>query len=154
ALGTYGNTSVPTRQFNELASRSLVVEWLINSGPSLADFYGGALSTLNLPGTCRWHVTDNLTIRQQSPPAAFDELITIEQRGASSADEVSGTYAAAFFAEAVEQLHHWHRAVVERSEHGLLWIHFSGLSGPWDAPLALRHELLEEDELPVPTFVA
>lgn len=153
ALGTYGNTSVSTNLFNELASRSLVVEWLVSTGPQLADFYGGALSALNLSGTCRWHITDDLAVMQALPTGLFDETVSIEQVASGSADDVSSTYSADFFSEAARQLSQWHQAAVERSAHGLLWVHFSGLSGPWDAPLPLRQELLEDDELAVPSFV-
>jgi hypothetical protein len=154
ALGAYGNTAIPTPQFDELASRSLVVEWLLVESPTLRDFYRNALSGLQGRDTRRWLVTDDASIVADSESGLFEEFIAVEPGQQRRARRLEATHAAAFFSHAVEQLALWQKDTAEHPNNGLLWVHFSGLSGPWDAPLTMRNELLDEDDPPAPEFVS
>ncbi len=158
SLGTYGNTSFPTPQLDELSSRSIVVEWLLADSPTLAGFYKGAWQDL-LPQTGqqtevrRWLVTDDPTVARLSEEN-FSDVISIEPTPERTAEEIEETHAARFFAQAIEQLALWQKVAAEQNANGLLWIHFSGMCGPWDAPASLRRELLDEDDPVPPEFVS
>src|SRR5205085_8612405 len=41
----------------------------------------------------------------------------------------------------------------EQTRPGLIWLHSRGMSGPWDAPLALRYQFADEDDPDPPNFV-
>jgi hypothetical protein len=157
ALGTYGNTSFPTPQLDELASRSLVVEWLVADSPTLAGFYGGVWQSLfpkvrQQTEMRRWLITDDPAVAQLSGEN-FDEVVCLERNTKQAVQEIEETHAAQFFAQAIEQLALWQNAATKQQANGLLWIHFSGLCGPWDAPSSLRRELLDEDDPLPPEFV-
>ncbi len=148
ALATYGNTAFPTPLLDELASRSLVVEWLIAESPLLADFYREACPAAPDTTIRRWLVTDDPAIATLVR-GGFDEVVQIELGPSQPAEELAETQAARFFVQAVEQLALWQKDAAEQNANGLLWVHFSGLCGPWDAPLPLRGELMDEDD-PLP----
>lgn len=150
AWGAYGNTAFPTPLFDELASRALMVEWLLAKSPTLADFYRDACPQLKSP-TRRWLITDDPTIAEQA--GQFDEVMHVERMANQSAEQSEETHATRFFARVVEQFAAWQKDAAEHQADSLLWVHFSGLCGPWDAPLELRaHMMDEEDPLP-PEFV-
>jgi hypothetical protein len=148
ALGTYGNTVSPTPQLDDIASRSLVVEWLLSNGSKTAGFYGDIIANSAWKNSAlkRWLLTDDPGVAEQLSKD-FEEVLLIESGTSESAEEIDGTHAAQFFALALDQ-------VEERGgEVGLFWIHFSGLRGPWDAPLAMRAELMDEEDPLPPEFV-
>lgn len=154
ALGTYGNTAFPTPLLDELASRSAVIEWLFANGPTRGDFYQGVISEFNHRSVnCRL-ITDDISLAVWAEGSGFRDVLAIEPGVASSVKELSATHTAGFFMQAVEQLAVWLKKVADERCNGLFWLHFSGLSGPWDAPLAMRQNLLDEDDPPAPTFVA
>lgn len=153
ALGTYGNTSYPTPHFDELASRSLVVDWLLGTSPTLESFYQGAWADLGRSKARRWLFSDDNDVVQSASESSFDKIIAVEAGASHAAADFESTHAAGFFARAVEQLAAWLKDAADQQTNGLLWVHFSGLSGPWDAPLAARNALLDEDDPPAPEFV-
>jgi hypothetical protein len=152
ALGTYGNTSFPTPLFDELASRSLVLEWLLSTGPTIGDFYRGAVSGVEAAAASRRLLSDDVAIVDLIS-GSFDEAVALAPSSAHRAKTSEATHAAAFFSHAVEHLAVWQKETADQGRHGLLWIHFSGLMGSWDAPLAMREEMLDEDDPPAPVFV-
>jgi hypothetical protein len=154
ALGAYGNTTFPTPLFDELASRSVVVEWLLASSPTLGSFYQGVISGFGHQDVSRRLFTDDSSLVSLRDGNFFQEVLTVEPEMACSAEELTATHAAAFFSQAIEQLAAWIKEIKEQQRNGLLWLHFSGLGGPWDAPLAMRQDLLDEDDPPAPVFVA
>jgi hypothetical protein len=151
ALGTYGNTVSPTPQFDEIAARSLVVEWQLSNGSNTAGFYNDALSKTDLKSWVSkcWLLTDDPAIAEQLSED-FEEVLLVEAGVAKSADDIDATHAAQFFALALEQIAERQASL---GEGGLFWIHFSGLRGAWDAPLALRAELMDEEDPLPPEFV-
>jgi hypothetical protein len=164
SLGTYGNTSFPTPQLDELARQSLVVEWLLADSPTLDGFYRSVWNShseeghflpriLQHHGVRQWLMTDSPAIGEHFDVSVFDEVVSVDQGQDRSAEEVEETHAARFFAQAIEQLALWQKEAAEQQRSGLLWIHFSGLCGPWDAPLELRSDLLDDEDPLPPEFV-
>jgi hypothetical protein len=153
ALGAYGNTSFPTPLFDEFASQSLVIEWLLSTGPTLSDFYHGAFSGIESAAAHRCLLTDDASIVGCAPSNLFQQVAVIEPGADRHAQGLEGTHAANFFTLAVEQLAAWKKEIEQDRRGALLWIHFSGLSGPWDAPIAMREDYLDEDDPPAPEFV-
>jgi hypothetical protein len=151
ALGTYGNTVSPTPQLDEIAARSLVVEWLLSKGSNTARFYNDAFANSKLKNETfkRWLLTDDPAVAEQLS-TSFEEVLLVEAGVSESADDIDGTHAAQFFAMALEQMAARQASLGEGS---LFWIHFSGMRGTWDAPLALRAELMDEEDPLPPDFV-
>ncbi len=155
ALGTYGNTSFPTPYMDALAARSLVAEWLLGISPKLSDFYeaawDGFAGKLQQARVRTCLLTDDPWIADQARKEHFLEVILFEAPKVSSACRIEDTHFTRFFSQAIEQLASWQKEVAEKTEHGLLWVHLQGLTGPWDAPLEMRMRLLdEEDPEPLP----
>jgi hypothetical protein len=153
ALGAYGNTTFPTPLFDELASRSLIVEWLLAKAPTLESFYQDAISGVALPNRNYRLFTDDRLLGQRLKDHCFREMFVTEPAVARRAKEIGMTHAAVFFSQAIEQLAVWINEATEQRSHELVVFHFSGLTGAWDAPLAMRDTLLDEDDPPAPTFV-
>jgi arylsulfatase A-like enzyme len=151
ALGTYGNTVSQTPQLDEIAARSLVAEWLLSNGSNTAGFYTDAWanSAVKNSASYRWLLTDDAAVAEQLSNH-FEEVLLVETGNAESADNIESTHAAQFFAMALEQMTARQTSL---GECGLFWIHFSGLRGAWDAPLALRAELMDEEDPLPPDFV-
>ena len=164
ALGTYGNTTFPTPHLDDLAARSLMAEWLIAESPLLSDFYSAAWEGMHsnrnanavekagLPemiqqagGRTRL-LTDDPWVAEQGKAEGIIKTTLFEQPPVKSAKKVSETHTARFIAQAIEQLAIWQKEVAEDNSHGLLWIHLRGLTGPWDAPLAMRARFLDEED--------
>lgn len=151
ALGTYGNTVSTTPQLDEIGARSLVVEWLLSNGTNAPGFYKDIQTSAALKGDSakRWLLTDDAAVGDQLS-ASFEEVLLVEGGLAESADGIDGTHAAQFFALALEQVA---ARPMSLRDGGLFWIHFSGLRGPWDAPLTMRVELMDEEDPLPPEFV-
>ncbi|MCA9231096.1 MAG: sulfatase-like hydrolase/transferase [Planctomycetales bacterium] len=161
ALGAYGNTSYPTPRLDSLASRSLVVDWLWADSPGLQSFYrsiwqgvhalrkhGGTRLTdlLRQAGVVQWMVTDDQWLAEEASRMPFDEALLVETSADQPASAIEETVLAQFFAHALEQVAIWQEEAAQRKSGSLLWIHARGLFGPWDAPRAMRAELLEEGD--------
>ena len=168
ALGTYGNTSFPTPHLDTLASRSLVVDWLWADTPQLAGFYRSVwqarhalrpasdcahlVEQLRSAGVRQWLVTDDPWLTKQSTVLPFDQALLLESSTDQSAPTLEETQLAKLLSETVLQLGDW-RESTDPDEPSLLWLHTRGLMGAWDAPAALRQELLEAGDPPPLDFV-
>ncbi len=160
-LGAYGNTWVRTPHLDRLAARSFLFDQaLIDSPrldalyrsfwhgwhairrrdppedrPALADLLAGAGVKCSL-------LTDEPAVARHRLAAGFDELVAVdpafEPRVAAA---VEATHLARCFAQAIDWLE-------SARPPFLLWCHFAGLGGPWDAPLDLRGDYVEEDDPP------
>ena len=160
ALGAYGNTTSPTPQLDALASRSAVVEWLWADSPFLDRFYrsvwqgshamrqetsadrSSVLEVLKQDGVELHLVTDEPSLSEQASFDQFDQVERVESRTKQPAEQVAETGMARFCTAVVEQLELWQ----QDSAGSLTWVHARGLFGPWDAPPALRAELLDEED--------
>ena len=169
ALGTYGNTSFPTPHFDELASRSLVADWLWADSPTLEGFYRSAwqgvhalrpmvadeqmsvLDQLKQADVLQWLVTDDPWLTEQATHLPFDEALLFENGAEQSAEQIEDTALGRYFAEVVEQLHQWREDVTDASS--LAWLHCRGMYGPWDAPLRLRENLLDVEDPPAADYI-
>lgn len=166
ALGTYGNTSNPTPQLDAIASRSAVVEWLWTDSPCLDRFYRGVwrglhalrpdsseasslLTSLRGNNVQLRLVTDQPSLADKKTLEVFDNVRLIESRSEVSAGEIADTAMAQLCSAAIEALEEWHG----RGSGSLTWIHAQGLFGAWDAPLALREALLDEEDPPATEFL-
>jgi arylsulfatase A-like enzyme len=161
-LGPYGNTWLDTPQFNRLASRSLLSEFVLADAPDVGAAYRAwwtgrhalvpASSMPALPEMAREAglstrlVTDEPAVADLAGAAAFDERIFVPQEQARSAAEFEETAICRLMLAAVEQ------AQTQR-EPALTWIHSRGMAGPWDAPPPLRRQFADEDDPEPPAFV-
>lgn len=146
ALGTYGNTAFSTPNFDKLASRSLVIERLFAESPQIDSFNLSAWDSCVGSKTRKWFVTD-VSLASQLAHDWFDEIVLMEEPGIGQrASETDETHTATFLATAMDQLATWQKDIAENGTSGLIWIHFSGLCGPWDAPIRFREEFMEEGD--------
>ena len=146
ALGTYGNTTFPTPLLDALASRSAVVEWQLATSPRLDDFYTAAIEPVIDANITRWLITDDLRLAD-SRRGQFDHCVALEVTGGQVAPDIEATRAARFFAQVYENLSKQQQELRSGCPT-LVWIHFSGLCGLWDAPTVMRDQLLDEDDPP------
>jgi len=171
ALGTYGNTITSTPCLDAMASQSLVAEWLWSDSPVLSDFYRSVwngnhslrekldnsqakvLDALKQQGVRQWLVNDDPWLNGQSQNLPFDDTLLIETQATRAADEIEDTVVAQLFSETIERLAEWQEDNRDNQSDSLLWLHTRGMTGPWDAPLAMRAELLDEDDPAADDFV-
>ena len=164
-LGPYGNTWLETPAFNRLAAESLLWETVLIHDPDLLRGYdaywpgrmktspggfpedassGEAISLFD-----RLHARDvavhmlSSDRRLQQHPLFeqidhFDDLALIEEPS-ELADEMESTELARFFANALD-------AWQQMDDSSLLWLHSTGMEGPWDAPYELRAQFADEDD--------
>ncbi len=168
-LGPYGNTWLETPALNRLAAQGFTFDQALINSPQLPDFYAGVwqgvhplaaplqaasvaeprrhlLAALHDRGVATTLVTDDAEVAGL-PLATVDDLVRMPLRPPGKvADSVDETALAALFGQAAECL---------ESARGpyLLWVHAAGLSTTWDAPLALRNGLVDDDE-PLPPQTA
>jgi len=134
----------------------------LDSGPV------GLADSLSLPmrlataGIQQTLVTDDLWLdghagRMPVPPHLWDRhwLDTETDRLASTID---ATALGKVFAAAIERFEAWPERRQPETDNQpnrghLLWLHARGMHGPWDAPEAMRWELVEEDEPHPPAWV-
>ncbi len=172
ALGTYGNTIFSTPHLDALASRSLVADWLWADSPTLPGFYHGVwqgehalrpensssqaavLKALRQQGVRQCLISDDRQLMEQAMPLPFDQTWLIENDPRQAADEIENTAMAQLFSETVERLVTWQEEVSENNAGSLLWLHSRGMIGPWDAPQAMRAELLDEEDPEVAEFIS
>lgn len=163
-LGPYGNTWIETPGFNRLASQSLMFETALSDSAELSTYYRSVWSgqhafaqSLDGPDSlCRLlgstavetHLlTDSQQLAGLPPAAEFDRLTEVPSMSIDSNAETMGdTQLARLFATAAD-------AVLDSQEPFCLWVHATGLSGCWDAPLELREQFAEEDDPSAPGFV-
>lgn len=164
-LGPYGNTWLDTPHFNRLASRSLLCETVLAHSPDLATAYRTYWSgqrvlqpdrpeATPLPalasaaGAHSLLLTDDRNVAKHPLAASFAECELLHQPSATAtATEVEQTGLFHFFSAAANTLR-------DQKQNSLLWIHATGMSAPWDAPLEFRNHFADEDDPEPPAFVA
>ena len=161
ALGCYGNTVSRTPHFDDLASRSAIVEWLWADAPSKEEFYQSVwqgrhsarpaeqLQQLSpLHATLQAHevplrlITDDAWLVDWLPDESCQSIARHETEATTAAENVGQTAFAKFCSVVVEHLEEW----IDDGTGSVTWIHSKGLLAAWDAPLVLRSELLDEED--------
>jgi arylsulfatase A-like enzyme len=168
ALGAYGNAWHPTPAADELASGSLVCDWMFVHEPTLESFYRAAWRGAALPrsaggasllervaeaGVETALVCDDAAVAILGENAGLGEVRQLEHGPPRTAEVLEETELAQTFAAAIASLEGWGGA----ARHGpgrLLWVHARAFHGAWDAPLELRAALLDDDDPPPPRFAA
>ena len=148
ALGAYGNTAYSTPALDALAAESLLFDWWFADAAGLPEVYRSYWRSADpLPlslaerGYSTTLVTDMPEMMAFEGACEFDRCIQLPAVPAARADDASQTALARLFAAAYEQL----EASAQASPR-FVWVHSSGMYGPWDAPLALQERLLERGE--------
>jgi len=155
-LGAYGNAWIDTPALDRLAFESFVVDQYLIDGPQLdvlyRSFWHGrhALGDAETPeaesalaellATAGVHtalVTDEPAVAGHPSARGFVETSELERpEAAAVAERYDRTHLARSFARAIDWLD-------SAREPFLLWCHFAGLAGPWDAPLEFRLRYVE-----------
>lgn len=167
-LSPYGQTMIETRNLNQLAAESILLENAISDSPDLAialrslwlpthaaitraggqldysDHLADQLATIGVQSIL---LTDDSGVAQLELASCFDRIIELDAELVKNAADAAGdTWLAKFFAQTVEAL--------RNLEPGsLLWIHCRGLNGPWDAPYEYRRQLADFEDPDPPEFV-
>ena len=145
-LGLHGNTSVETPAFDGLAANSISFDFAYAPSSDLDKVLEAILMksedkpiTSGIQGSSIF-VSDCPVAIGVAESAQFDSIVPISTGdGNAAAQTAAQTQAADFFAAATE--------AVQRLEHGdLLWLHFSGLTTRWDAPIAMRQQFQALDD--------
>ena len=164
-VGAYGNNWIGTAAIDDLASQSFVFDQAYLEHTALDEFYraawygsrAGSLqqasesqqSLAQLLRASGWHtalVTDSAEVASWLPAAEFGEQLLVEPAAeARSAEDPAETEFARLFSAATEWL------TQPPPEPFCLWLHSRGMSGAWDAPLAMRNRFAEEDDPEPPT---
>lgn len=167
-LGPYGNTWLETATCCQLASQGIVAETVVAHMPTLEGAYAaywqgwpGVANAVSIQGNVveaqkfpfleaskqsgrkLLLVTDDPQVASLPGAELFDECLLVKQQNfVQPASEVEETAFANMASEVVQVL---------RSVQGpfLLWVHFRGMAGPWDAPLEFRNQFADEDD-PLP----
>jgi arylsulfatase A-like enzyme len=168
-LGPYGNTWLDTPHWNRLASESLLVETALADSADLGDAYRalwrglhrlepileGEKPLAELAAAAGYEtllVSDNPAVIDYRDANAFATQVQIDTDhdavGASTADDeaLTDTQLGRLFAEAIGR-------VGELRSPALVWVHARGLSGPWDAPYAMRRRFADDEDPDPPDFV-
>ena len=157
-LGPYGCTWVDTPNLNAIAARSLLIENMLVDSPELPSAYrayftgrhvlesddgrdvGSAVRTIAEASAATTLVTDDVGVAELPAAGAFAErLLLSADAPTSSAKAIEDTALAKLFAAAIDQLH-------AQQDPFLLWVHAQGMNAPWDAPLAMRQALADEED--------
>jgi arylsulfatase A-like enzyme len=166
-VGCYGGAIAPTKNWDRLASKSIVVDqfWADTLRPVdiLHSIWSGthyaarqlgaepqAMDTPAVP-VAKQQVavmdkillaTDVLSVFEESETDAFGDLLYFEQ------DALIGPETEEMRASQLEQL--FQAALGKWSaqlhQNPILWIHSSGLNGPWDAPYTYRQVMCDEGD--------
>lgn len=151
-LGCYGNTWVATPAIDRLAAESIVFDEAHAAGPDLGDFFRAAWQSPLQECIQRARtklLTDDPEVARWGAAAGFEDVTTLPAGEAiAPARELEETHLAAVCAAAAEQLD------ALNAESGILWLHLGSLGQTWDAPRALRERYHEDDDAPLPEFVA
>ncbi len=147
-LGLYGNTMLETPAFDKVASAGIAFDFALSHSCELTDSMRQLFSTSNGSNISECaagrsvFVSDCAATAQSAQEAQFETIIDIANELDSTnhiANEIGQTRAASFFSAALE--------AVEQIQPGdLLWLHLSGLSQSWDAPLNLRKQFVGPDD--------
>jgi arylsulfatase A-like enzyme len=162
ALGAGGNTMYPTPALDQFAAESFLLDSCYAPSSELAGVYTalwqavhpgrpktaiGAAPSLPPMLAERGYKTTLISDAPQLTIGAarrFDELVQLDSAGVPvRAADISQTSLAQLFGAASEQI-----AAVKRESPSLIWVHSRGMYGPWDAPLELQQNLLDEGDPP------
>lgn len=163
ALGPYGNTWIDSPQFNRLAAQSLLCETMLAESPDVAAacrsywtgrhiLEGEAPNSASLPAIARsgglaaMLITDERALLDAPHARAFAEHIAVPSGAGRRAEELDQSSLGQVFLTAID-------AIRAAQGQGLFWVHSRGMSGPWDAPLALRNHFAAEDDPLPPDFL-
>ena len=99
-------------------------------------------------------LSDDAALKQYPGTQGFAETAWLSPAAAKHTNDPAETHFAHMFARASEllaehKLHGDPHADRNESQKHFLWIHLRGMTGPWDAPLAWRHALCDDDD-PLP----
>ncbi len=168
-LGPYGNTWLDTPHWNRLASESLLVETALADSADLGDAYRalwrglhrlepaleGERSLAELAAAAGYEtllVSDEPAVIDYRDASAFETRVQIDAdrdaAGASSGDDegLTDTQLGRLFAEAIAR-------IGQLQSPALVWVHARGMSGPWDAPYAMRRRFADDEDPDPPDFV-
>ncbi len=120
-------------------------------GPGDRPTRASVLDQLQQAEVRQWLVTDEPWLIEQAGQLPFDEALLFETGAEAAAEHYDETALGRYFAEAVERLHQWRDDVSDTSS--MAWLHCRGMYGPWDAPTALREELLDEEDPAMLAFI-
>ena len=147
-LGLYGNTMLETAALDRVASAGITFDFAMSHSCELTDSMRQLLRTGDESNVSECvagrsvFVSDCNTAAQCAQEAQFETIVDIGSELDSTnhiAKEIGQTRAATFFSSALE--------AAEQIQLGdLLWLHFSGLSQSWDAPLELREQFVGPDD--------
>jgi hypothetical protein len=154
ALGAYGNTWYATPALDALASQSLLFDWMYCQSPALEEFYRSIwhagnrslIRSLLDSGVTLSAIADDRQAAQYAAVVGFADVDQVATYSEHAAETVAETHLAQLLAVALDRLDSWSLAASEPAK--LLWLHSRGFHGPWDAPAALREQLLDEDDPP------
>lgn len=166
-VGAYGNSWIGTAALDDLAARSFVFDQAYLEHTTLDQFYRGAwygsgAGSLQLAGESQTSlprlltaagmhtalITDSAQVAACLPAAEFAEQLLVEPAAEpASAEDPGETEFARLFSTATEWL------AAPPREPFCLWLHARGMSGAWDAPLAMRNRFAEEDDPEPPKLV-
>ena len=112
-------------------------------------------------------VTDDLWLDRRAGQMSVEQHLWdihwLDTGTSQPAQDIADTALGQVFAAAIERFESWQnnrcewrcQSEGERPSGGgnLLWLHASGMLGPWDAPEVMRWQLVEEDSMRPPTWV-
>jgi arylsulfatase A-like enzyme len=149
-LGCYGNTWIATPALNRLATESFLFDEAHAAGLELANFFHTANNPrIFAPARRAVFMSDDAEACRWAGAAPFDEVIALPPGEASrAAEDIDETHVAGIIAAAMERLD----ALAEKPF--LFWLHLGALGQTWDAPREFRERYHEEDDAPLPEFVA
>ncbi len=158
-LGPYGNTWIETPALCRLASEGLLLENCIGDSIDLETLFrswwtgrhamcprgieenDNLLKWLQEADVKTVLITDSQELASHPLAEAFDHVKTVSVLEPDTlAEEIDQTQMARPFAEGLAWLE------TESDEPFFLWIHSSGMSGPWDAPFDFRERFVDEDD--------
>jgi arylsulfatase A-like enzyme len=151
-LGAYGNSWIHTEHFDHLASESFLFDQAYIQSTRLDQIYracwGGLAGILRASGWNTALVCDEPQVMALPGAVDFAEHVAVDAPApVNSASDVSETGLARLFTSVADWLE-------EPPEPFCLWVHSRGMSGEWDAPLALRNQYADEEDPTPPEFVA
>ncbi len=163
-LGPYGNTWIETPAWNQLASRSVLVESALNDSADLSTLYHSywqgrhafsARHTQDVPALAEhlagqdvqsWLVTDEPMVAEHAGVQGFRERVVLPPGEPHETEHVEQTQLARLFATAID--------VLEQARPPfLIWVHARAMQGPWDAPYELRSRFAEDEDPDPPRCV-
>lgn len=160
-IGAYGNTWVPTPEWDRLAARGFVFDQAVIDSPQLEMLYraywqGWPAIRRRDPGE-DWPslperlaeagvytalLTDEAALARYRLAEDFAEVVVWDSASEPRvAETIEQTHAARCFAQMVDWLEKAPRPF-------LLWCHWTGFGGPWDGPIPLREIFREEGDPP------